>query len=260
MVLKGVMTIELTDAATGAVETVTEENMITESVNNILGLNPMGIFYAATGQYDSAVLWNGNLLPICPNMIGGILLFSKALTEDAANIYAMSDNLPVAYASNDVNSTSNLARGSLNLTESMALEDGYKFVWEFTPSQGNGTIAAVALTSALGGQNGYGSLVADASTFLQLKAADIGSLSDASKMVLFEAAEMDFENDLLYSITYENASVRIRKLRLPIFSIGLNEKLDDSTYTVLEDQALQTATFEFLGDYTKYGLLVWIFQ
>ena len=46
MVLKGVMTIELTDAATGAVETVTEENMITESVNNILGLNPMGIFYA----------------------------------------------------------------------------------------------------------------------------------------------------------------------------------------------------------------------
>ena len=39
MVLKGVMTIELTDAATGAVETVTEENMITESANNILGLN-----------------------------------------------------------------------------------------------------------------------------------------------------------------------------------------------------------------------------
>ena len=49
MVLKGVMTIELTDENTGAVETVTEENMITEAVNNILGLNPMGIFYAVTG-------------------------------------------------------------------------------------------------------------------------------------------------------------------------------------------------------------------
>ena len=44
MTLKGVMTIELTNENTGAVETVTEENMITESVNNILGLNPMGIF------------------------------------------------------------------------------------------------------------------------------------------------------------------------------------------------------------------------
>ena len=45
MVLKGVMTIELTDEATGAVETVTEENMITEAVNNILGLNPMAVAY-----------------------------------------------------------------------------------------------------------------------------------------------------------------------------------------------------------------------
>ena len=33
MVLKGVMTLELTDENTGAVETVTEENMITEAVN-----------------------------------------------------------------------------------------------------------------------------------------------------------------------------------------------------------------------------------
>lgn len=199
MILKGVMTIELTDANTGAVETVTEENMITESVNNILGLNPMGIFFAATGEYDDAVLWNGNLLPICPNMIGGILLFSEALTEDEELLYENSDNLPVAYASNNVNSTANLARGSLNLTESMALSNGYKFVWEFTPNQGNGTIAAVALTSALGGQNGFGSLVGDASAFLQLKAADIGSIPDANKMVLFEAVEMDFENSLLYS-------------------------------------------------------------
>ena len=111
MTLKGVMTIELTDADTGAVETVTEENMITESVNNILGLNPMGIFYAATGEYDDAVLWNDNLLPICPNMIGGILLFSEALAEDEELLYESSDNLPVAYASNDVNSTANLASG-----------------------------------------------------------------------------------------------------------------------------------------------------
>lgn len=157
------------------------------------------------------------------------------------------------YASNNVNSTANLARGSLNLTENMALSNGYKFVWEFTPNQGNGTIAAVALTSALGGQNGFGSLVGDASTFLQLKAADIGAIPDANKMVLFEAVEMDFENSLLYSITFENAAVWIRKLRIPVFSIGLNEKLDDSTYTVLEDEVLTPETFEFPGSYTKYG-------
>ena len=38
-----------------------------------------------------------------------------------------------------------------------------------------------------------------------------------------------------------------------MFSIGLNEKLDDSTYTVLDDEVLTPETFEFLGSYTKYG-------
>lgn len=253
MRLKGNMVVELTDVNTSEVETFTEENMVTNAVNNILGLNPMGIFYAASGQYDDAVLWNDTLLPICPNMIGGILLFSKALEENADCIYVGSDNLPVAYASNNVNSTSNLARGSLNLVESKALENGYKFVWEFTPSQGNGTIASVALTGALGGQNGFGSLVGDGSAFLLLKAADIDNISDAKKMVLFETVEVDFEGNVLYSITSADSSVRVRKIRIPIFDVGLNERLDDSTYTVLEDHTITTEVFRFLGDYTKYG-------
>ncbi len=252
MKLKGTMVMELTDVNTSEVETVTEENMVTNAVNNILGLNPMGIFYCEA-QYSTGLVWTGNLLPICPNMIGGLLLFSKALEENADNIYVQSDNLPVAYASNNVNSTTNTARGSLNLTESKKLDNGYKFVWEFTPSQGNGTIAAVALTSALGGQNGFGSLVGDASTFLQLKAVDIGSLGAAKQVILFGAVEVDFEKNLLYSLTFKNSSVCIKKVRLPIFSIGLNEKLDDSTFTVLEDKAVAASTFRFLGDYTLYG-------
>ena len=133
------------------------------------------------------------------------------------------------------------------------MENGYKFVWEFTPSQGNGTIAAVALTSAQGGQNGFGSLVGDASTFLQIKKLDIRDLSTSQQAVLFEVVEMDFEGNLLYSITFEDSSVRIRKVRIPVFSIGLNERLDDSTYTVLEGNAVPTETFLFLGSYTKYG-------
>lgn len=252
MRLTGTMTIELTDVNTNEVTCVTEENMVTNALNHIFGLNPMGIFYKA-GTSNDGIDWNGKLLPICPNSIGGILLFSKALTESEDNIYVQSDNLPVAYASNNVNSTANVARGSLNLTESKKLDNGYKFVWEFTPSQGNGTIAAAALTSADGGANGYGSLVGDATTFLQLKSIDLGSLPMAKQMVLFEAVEMDFFNDLMYSITYQDTGVRIRKVRVPVFSVGLNEKLDDSTYTVLDDQVIQTATFRLLGDYTLYG-------
>ena len=38
--------------------------------------------------------------------------------------YQPSTNLPVAYASNDVNATANTKRGSMNLTESTKLTDG----------------------------------------------------------------------------------------------------------------------------------------
>ena len=57
MILKGVMTIELTDEATGAVETVTEENMITNAVNDILGCNPMGFFIMLRMNMTPA--WSG---------------------------------------------------------------------------------------------------------------------------------------------------------------------------------------------------------
>lgn len=103
MKLKGTMVMELTDVNTGEVITITEENMVTNAVNDILGTNPMGVFYCEA-DYSTGTVWTGNLLPICPNMIGGILLFSKALEEKADNIYPSSDNLPVAYASNNVNS------------------------------------------------------------------------------------------------------------------------------------------------------------
>ena len=252
MKLKGTAVIELTDVNTSEVETYVEENMVTNAVNNILGLNPMAIFYCEA-DYNTGLVWTGNLLPICPNIIGGILLFSKALEENADNIYVQSDNLPIAYASNNVNSTANTARGSMNLTESKKLDNGYKFVWEFTASQGNGTIAALGLTSALGGQNGFGSSVADASTFLQLKEVDIGNIAKANQMLLFETVEVDFEKDILYSITYEGTSVRVRKVRIPIFSIGLNEKIDDTTFTVLEDKSIPVSIFQLLGDYTSYG-------
>ena len=87
--LKGKMVLELTDEATGEVESITEENMVTEAVNDILGMNPMGVFYSEERLAD-VLAWNGTLLPICPNMIGGILLFPKALEEDAAHIYGVS--------------------------------------------------------------------------------------------------------------------------------------------------------------------------
>ena len=252
--LKGTMVIEMTDVNTQEVETITEENMITNVVNNIFGINPMAVHYISAGQYDNTLVWNTDLLPICPNMIGGILLFPSSITENADNIYLSSANLPVAYASNDVNATANTKRGSMNLTESMVLTNGYKFVWEFTPSQGNGTIAAIGLTSKHGGANAYGSDVNDSSPFLQIKKIALnGNVESAMIDKGFRAVEIDFQNNLVYCIGYVESTVIIWKLRIPIFDIGLNEKLNDSTLSLLDTTVLNPSTFHFYGSYTPYG-------
>lgn len=253
MILHGEMVIELTDENTGTVETVRETNMITNAVNHLLGLNPMGVFYMASGQYDDHLLWNDTLLPICPNMIGGILLYPSALTENVDNIYPSSAVLPVAYASNDVNATADTARGSMNLVESKALDDGYKFVWEFTPSQGNGTIAAVALTSAKGGNSVFGNEVNSSNGYLKIREVKLDTQTDDELALLYSAVEVDFENNVMYSLRFVDSSVIVRKLRLPVFTLGLNDKLDDTTCTVLEETTLHCSVFSFTTGYTPYG-------
>lgn len=253
--LTGNLTIELEDVNTGTVETVSETNMVTNAVNDLLGINPLGILYKAAGAYDEQLAWNDNLLPICPNMIGGILLFPSAVTENVNNLYLSSTNLPVAYASNDVNATANTRRGSMNLTESMALTNGYKFVWEFTPSQGNGTIAAVGLTSKQGGANAYGSEVAVDTTLYQIRKISLddedGFLDD-----LFRMVTLDFANGKFYTLSYASNTVTVKKYRIPTFDIGLNEKLDDSTLALEDTTVLQCSTFRFLGSYTPYGIFI----
>lgn len=253
--LTGTLTLELTNVNDGTVETVTETNMVTNAVNDLFGVNPMGFNFKAGSQYDDQLVWNDNLLPICPNMIGGLLLFGSSISEAVTNLYLSSTNLPVAYASNDVNATANTKRGSLNLTESMALTNGYKFVWEWTASQGNGTIAAIGLTSKQGGANAYGSDVAVDTTLLQLRKIELDD-GDGFIDVLFRTITVDFTNGYLYSLSYASNTVTIKKYRIPVFDIGLNEKLDDSTLTLVDTTVLQCSTFQFVGSYTPYGIFI----
>ena len=48
-------------------------------------------------------------------------------------------------------------------------------------------------------------------------------------------------------------SVVVKKKRLPVFTVGLNDRLDDTTCTLLEETAIPCSTFKFQGSYTPYG-------
>lgn len=245
MMLKGNMTIELTNTVSGEIETIREENMVTDAIENIIGCNLLGMYFDAGGSSKNITV-NKSFLPVCPNLLGGILLFSDVLEERKDNLYPSSGNYPVAYASNDVNPGANVARGSLNQTESGPIDRGYKFVWDFSTSQGNGTIAAAALTSSWGGKNVYGTLVEDGTAFVMMKAVYNADRTNRERWLLSNAIECDFENDLIYSINCNNDGViTISKSRLAATSLGLNDKLDDSSITELENWTLSPSTFSY---------------
>lgn len=151
--IKGTAKIELTDVKTGKKEIYQHDNMITNAVNDVLSLNPLG--------FKSKLVDNGILFPVVPKLIGGVLLCENPLEEDPAKYWVPNDNPIVGYSGYNVNTNADPKRGSLNQVESGVLEDGsgYRFVFDFATSQGNGVISALGLTSNAGGSNGYGNAV-----------------------------------------------------------------------------------------------------
>lgn len=153
--LKGTATIELTDVNTGKKEVVKHNNLVTNAIQAALSTP-----FAFANQYstNSQAGYLYQIVPICPNLVGGILLYEDALEEDTSKFYAPQDNKLIGYSGNDTNGTEDIMRGSLNQTESGPLEDGsgYRFVFDFTTSQANGTISSVGLTSKWGGAVGFG--------------------------------------------------------------------------------------------------------
>ncbi len=241
MGMKGTTVIELTDVNTGKVETYKDENMITNAISQLFTNNIEGMLYAVQGS--ATANWNDYHLPICPNAIGGILLFSETLEEDVNNIYAPSINPCVGYASNNVNSTANVMRGSLNLTESGKVERGYKFVWDFATSQGNGTISAVALTHKRGGVGYVGDSYDAGSRWLQMKNVSNGT-SGATSNTYVDAVEMNFEANYLVAISVNKSNeVIIKKVRKCFRDIGLNFSLREGGDEVLETITITPQNF-----------------
>ena len=141
---KGHATIELTNVKTGEVEKYEEDNLVTDAINELLGKNFFGL-----GLLNSDSFLNDYKYGQIPahNLFSGVLLFENQMTEDASNIFWNNDNMPKAWAGNKQNAGTCMKRGSINLEETGPTDTGYKFVWEWTTSQGNGSYSCVCLTN-----------------------------------------------------------------------------------------------------------------
>lgn len=140
---RGDVKLKLLDPETKeVVKEVKGHNMQTDAISLIMSTNYYGML-----DYES-------LRPIAKVLCGGILAFRQPLTESANNIYPpmSADNTLVAHAGQTTYSSAaaDPKRGLPNDDPALTgpIANGYKLVWDFPASQGNGTITSLALTHA----------------------------------------------------------------------------------------------------------------
>lgn len=155
MRLKGHTKIELTNVKTGEKKTYEKDNFVTNLFRD--AMQPAGAYgdlrkYFANNRKtaQAAIL----------EMTRGITLFDSALPADPdeytlpAGVNMTGRGTDAAYSGQDT------TMGSYNAAESVIDNDGsgvgYRFVWDFTTSQANGTIKSICLTPTASAGIGFG--------------------------------------------------------------------------------------------------------
>lgn len=149
--IKGKTEIVLTDVHTGRSQKILEHNMMTNALNEI--------FKQEGYMKDASIMYDSTFQPPYQTVLGGILLFDKAIPENASTYFAPAGtNLTACGVYGVKNSTADTLRGDFNSDESVVDTNArsVKYVYDFATSKGNGTIASVCLTSACGGYSSYG--------------------------------------------------------------------------------------------------------
>lgn len=242
--LKGKSVIELTDVRTNKKEIYEDENLITNAVPDILRLNPSGLMYPI--HQSGEVEYKDEIFPIANKLYGGILLYENRLEEDRDKIIPPSDNPIIGYASNNVNSTDNPLRGSANLTESIPLENGYKFVWDFSTSQANGRISSLALTHYKAGRFYYGNnFNRNACLLLNRTYYDVSKDIQRAYIGMVEGNPKD--NTFISLWPRENKTLDIVKFKEAYSSIGLTDSVLGPRFQEMEKITIDLT--EYYGDF-----------
>lgn len=200
MAFKGKSIIELTDVNTGEVEVHEDENMVTNALATVLSELMNGAIYGLgySGFGSQASSFNRSskfgIIPIYGYGIGGILLFEAPQTEDVNHIYPKGTDVLTGYAGNTTNGAQlDNKLGSMDLQNSGPVENGYKFVWDFTTEQANGIISCLALTTGAGGRLGLGNAISLGSDLKAIYPQETGN-QDYTGLFRFGCTLFEFQD------------------------------------------------------------------
>ena len=144
--LMGVAEIELRDALTGKVkERQKKKNMLTNALDSMYNGCPYALDSIMCNGVDASVITKQT--PIINYGLGGIILFPSSLGTDADMLYPdFVSNYPTGYASVESYTQDDSKQGVYDAVSSGEITGGYKHVYTWGSSSGNGTVSAIALS------------------------------------------------------------------------------------------------------------------
>ena len=141
--MKGHVKIELLDHKTGKLKTTERDNMLTNALAFRAGIDSNDTLNLYSSEYS--------LLPLGTKGLGGLLMFDGPLVEDAGNIHFPMGVHLTGCAGRGAGAPASSLQGTIDGAASGFSNGTYTTVWNFLPNQGNGVIAALALTHAKAG-------------------------------------------------------------------------------------------------------------
>ena len=275
MELKGTATIELTNAD-GSKEIYKHDNMITNAVQDLC--------MSQRGEMATILKIVDNGDSYAQALFGGLLLFDETLNSDPSD-YFLPTVKCTGYASQDAYAGLDTCRGSFNASEGGVQADGsYKFVWDFSTSQANGTIKSLALCPNMMGQIGLtNSQVTSERKSFNMKRTSVEPFDSAGKMLAsnvvideYPASHMYIVgviDDIAYAVStdntgYQGSSVsdtlsiqknggilKLFRFKLGADSIALSDKVCMASYIDTISVQLPQEFFSSLS-FTTYGTYI----
>lgn len=256
--LKGRTKIELTDVNTGTVQTVEEDNLVTNAFADlckpVCEIGPLPLH---------AIVGSGR---VCETAFGGIMLFDSALNEDPADYLIPADVEVTGYAEyNTVYNDVNTQKGSFNKPESGLQEDGsYQFVYDFATNQANGVIGSVCLVPAGAASLGFGTKIYDGITNKgYINDTYVGSTLYGKYLERSNYSFLFTEENMIYGVYFDSElSKGIMKIDSYHFynSIGITDipngeqKKIETLSVKIPETADTGGNYAFLGGYYENGV------
>lgn len=255
---KGEVTIDLKDVKTGEVETYHDHNLVTKALGYFLkqgGLSNPSAFNASALRTD-----------FIHYMLGGMMCLDTAITDagghdDEIVRVPAGVGMTANGAYNVVNTGNPPELGSWNELESGWQNDGsYKMVWDFTTSQGNGTIATVCLTSSFNGMLGIGnrSLTSIANTY------NMDSYNSVFPKATGDGVVCGYDDNMIYIMENDftnKSKINVNVYRFPVTSFDVRSSIASELLETIElnlPSEMQNLTGEAgwfsAGSFVKNGI------